>query len=77
MTAGATALSGWRVGWTFANGQTVAQVWGGRHCASGSAQTVTNESWNGSLGAAASTTFGFLGTATGTNSTPVATCTAA
>jgi poly(3-hydroxybutyrate) depolymerase len=77
VTAGAAALSGWRVGWTFANGQTVTQLWGGRHTSSGSAQTVANESWNGSLGAAASTTFGFLGTANSANSVPSATCAAA
>jgi poly(3-hydroxybutyrate) depolymerase len=77
VTAGAAALSGWRVGWTFANGQAVTQVWGGRHTAGGGAQTVTNESWNGNLGAGASTTFGLLGTSTGTNSVPPATCTRA
>jgi dienelactone hydrolase len=77
VTAGAAALSGWRVGWTFGNGQTVTQVWGGRHTASGSAQTVTNETWNGNLAAAASTTFGFLGSSTGANSAPSATCTPA
>jgi len=77
VTAGATAVSGWRVAWTFADGQTITQMWGGRNTASGSAQTVANESWNGSLAPRASTTFGFLGTATGANSVPAATCTPA
>ncbi|MCY1136475.1 cellulose binding domain-containing protein [Actinoplanes sp. Pm04-4] len=77
VTAGAAPLSGWRVAWTFADGQTVSQVWGGRATSSGSAQTVANESWNGNLGAAASTTFGFLGTWNGANSVPAVSCTAA
>jgi poly(3-hydroxybutyrate) depolymerase len=77
VTAGAAPLSGWRVSWTFADGQTVSQVWGGRATSSGSAQTVANESWNGNLGAAASTTFGFLGTWNGANSVPAVSCTAA
>ncbi|MET8147233.1 cellulose binding domain-containing protein [Actinoplanes sp. NPDC049668] len=72
VTAGAAALTGWRVGWTFAGGQSVTQVWGGRHTSSGGAQQVVNETWNGSLAAGASTTFGFL--ASGTPSTPTMTC---
>jgi hypothetical protein len=74
VTAGASALTGWRVTWTFANGQTITQIWGGRNTASGSAQSVTNESWNGNLAAGASTTFGFLGSWNGTNSAPAPTC---
>ncbi|WP_250036538.1 cellulose binding domain-containing protein [Paractinoplanes maris] len=77
VTAGAAAVSGWRVGWTFADGQTVSQLWGGRHTAAGNTQTVVNESWNGTLGARASTTFGFLGTANGANGAPTPTCTPA
>jgi hypothetical protein len=74
VTASAGALTGWRVSWTFASGQTITQIWGGRNAPSGSTQNVTNESWNGNLGAGASTTFGFLGTWNGTNSMPDLTC---
>ncbi|MDY7090880.1 MAG: cellulose binding domain-containing protein [Actinomycetota bacterium] len=77
VTAGAAALTGWRVSWTFANGQTITQLWGGRLTSTGASPTVANESWNGNLGAGASTTFGFLGSATGTNTAPAATCTPA
>ncbi|MFC0533639.1 cellulose binding domain-containing protein [Phytohabitans kaempferiae] len=77
VTAGATALTGWRVSWTFANGQTITQIWGGRNAPSGSTQNVSNETWNGNLGPGTSTTFGFIGTSTGTNSTPLPTCTRA
>jgi dienelactone hydrolase len=74
VTAGAAGLSGWRVSWTFANGQTITQIWGGRNTPSGSVQNVVNETWNGSLAAGASTTFGFLGSWNATNSVPSMTC---
>ncbi|WP_030437772.1 cellulose binding domain-containing protein [Actinoplanes subtropicus] len=74
VTAGTAALTGWRVSWTFADGQTITQMWGGRNTSSGSVQNVANETWNGSLAAGASTTFGFLGTWNGANSVPAMTC---
>jgi poly(3-hydroxybutyrate) depolymerase len=77
VTAGAAALTGWRVDWTFANGQTITQIWGGRNTSGGSAQTVVNETWNGSLAAGAATTFGFLGTWNAANGVPSTTCSAA
>ncbi|PTA47623.1 cellulose binding domain-containing protein [Micromonospora sp. RP3T] len=73
VTAGASAISGWRVSWTLAAGQSITQLWGGRNAPSGSTQNVSNEAWNGSLAAGASTTFGF--TANGTATTPSFTCT--
>jgi endo-1,4-beta-xylanase len=71
---GSTARTGWDVKWTFANGQTITQLWSGQDTASGSSHSVTNLSYNGSLGAGASTTFGFNGTWSGTNSVPSLTC---
>ncbi|WFE26033.1 carbohydrate-binding domain-containing protein [Solwaraspora sp. WMMD791] len=76
VTAGSSAINGWRVTWTFANGQTISQSWNATINASGSAVTATNVSFNGALGAGASTTFGFLGTWNGSNATPALTCTA-
>ncbi|MEV7970733.1 cellulose binding domain-containing protein [Sphaerisporangium sp. NPDC088356] len=73
---GTTGITGWTVKWTFANGQTITQLWNGALTQSGSAETVKNLSYNGSLGAGASTTFGFNGSWTGTNTTPTPTCTA-
>ncbi len=75
VTAGNAALSGWTVTWTFTNGQTISQVWGGALTSSGSAVTVRNVSWNGGLAAGATTTFGFLGAWNGTNAVPTVTCT--
>ncbi|MDI5944020.1 cellulose binding domain-containing protein, partial [Micromonospora sp. DH15] len=73
VTAGGTAISGWRVSWTLAGGQTITQIWGGRNAPAGSTQNVSNETWNGSLAAGTSTTFGFL--ASGSPNTPSLTCT--
>ncbi|MDI5942884.1 cellulose binding domain-containing protein, partial [Micromonospora sp. DH15] len=76
VTAGATAIRGWTVSWTFPNGQVISQIWGGSHTQSGSNVTVRNVDYNGALAAGASTTFGFIGTTTGTNNPPTnLTCT--
>ncbi|WP_344131223.1 cellulose binding domain-containing protein, partial [Luedemannella flava] len=72
--AGVAAMTGWTVRLTFANGQTVTQVWNGVASGTSSPVTVRNASYNGTLGAGASTTFGFLGTWNGTNSAPTVTC---
>lgn len=73
VTAGASAINGWSVTWTLAGGQTITQLWNGALTTSGSAVTVKNLSWNGSLAPRASATFGF--TATGATSAPTLTCT--
>ncbi|WP_182904220.1 carbohydrate-binding protein, partial [Microbispora sp. H10830] len=75
VTAGNAPINGWTVKWTLSNGQTISQVWNGTVSTAGSAVSVTNASYNGSLQPSASTTFGFL--AGGTPSTWSLTCTAA
>jgi lysophospholipase L1-like esterase len=76
VTAGGSAIGGWTVTWQFANGQTVTQAWNATVTASGSAVTARNVSYNGALGAGASTEFGFLGTWTGSNQAPTLACAA-
>lgn len=76
VAAGSTAIRGWTVNWTYANGQTISSAWGSTITASGAAVTARNVAYNGSLSPAASVTFGFLGSWTGTNSVPALTCTA-
>ncbi|WTZ05291.1 family 43 glycosylhydrolase [Micromonospora sp. NBC_01392] len=73
VTAGTSAINGWTVGWSLAGGQSISQIWGGTLSTSGSTATVRNVSYNGSVPAAGSTTFGFL--ANGSPSTPSLTCT--
>jgi cellulose 1,4-beta-cellobiosidase len=51
---GTTALSNWTLTWTFANGQTVTELWNGNETQSGANVTVTNMSYNGSIPAGGS-----------------------
>ena len=67
---GTTATNGWTVRWTFPNGQTISQLWNGSYTQSGANVTVTNASYNGTVAPGQSTTFGFIGTSTGTNTAP-------
>jgi chitin-binding protein len=77
VTAGASSISGWKVAVAFPNGQTITQAWSTAVTGSGSSVTASNLSWNGTLGAGASTTFGLLGSWNGTNGAPQLTCSAA
>jgi poly(3-hydroxybutyrate) depolymerase len=71
--AGNAAINGWTTGWTLSSGQSITQLWNGALTVSGSSITVKNLSYNGSIAANATTTYGF--TANGTPSTPTVTCT--
>jgi endoglucanase len=73
-----SALTGWTVNFTYAGNQTLTQGWSGNWTQSGKTVTVTNASWNGSLGTGASTSLGALFNYSGSNTAPSAvTCTAA
>ncbi len=74
VTSGNTAIHGWRVGWTYAGSQHISNAWNATVTQSGSAVTAADAGYNGSLGASASTSFGFQGT--GSGATPTLTCTA-
>ncbi|HKT04529.1 MAG TPA: cellulose binding domain-containing protein [Rugosimonospora sp.] len=71
--AGSSTLDGWTARWTLPGGQSVGQLWNGTLSTSGSGVTVTNASWNGALGAGASTTFGLIGSGPSTP-TPAVSC---
>lgn len=73
---GSSALSGWTASWTWPNGQSISQIWGATQTSSGSSVTATNVNYNGTLAPSASTTFGFLGSSTGTNGAPTVSCAA-
>ena len=60
VTAGSTRLQGWRVSWTLGSDQVVRTAFNGVLTADGSTMTVRNETWNGTLAAGASTTFGYV-----------------
>ena len=68
---GTTAWTNWTLAWSFANGQTVTQLWNGTETQSGANVTVTSLSYNGSIPAGGSYNgMGFNGTWSGTNAVP-------
>jgi poly(hydroxyalkanoate) depolymerase family esterase len=73
--SGATPTSSWTVTLTFANGQRITQLWNARTSSTASPYTLTNEVYNGAVPAGGNVTFGFLGSWTGSNANPGATCT--
>ena len=60
VTAGSSGLSGWKVGWTFPGGQQISQMWDATFTQSGANVTATSMSYNGTLAAGKSATFGFI-----------------
>ena len=65
---GSGMLNGWSLGWTFPGSATINSLWNGSYTQSGSAVTVNNASYDGSLAPGATATVGF--TATGTSGSP-------
>ncbi|WP_326781752.1 cellulose binding domain-containing protein [Streptomyces longwoodensis] len=70
--SGSSAWTGWSLGWTFADGQKVSQVWNAEHTQTGAAVTVKNVGWNAGVAAGSSVGFGFTGSWSGTNTKPTA-----
>ncbi|WP_327400140.1 cellulose binding domain-containing protein [Streptomyces sp. NBC_01288] len=68
--SGSTAWSGWALGWSFADGQQIGQLWNADYTQSGAAVTARNVSWNGTVAAGSSVGFGFTGSWTGANTKP-------
>ena len=69
---GTTTVNGWTLTWTFANGQTIAQIWNGSYTQSAGNVSVTNLSYNGTITPGANTNFGFNGGWNGSNTNPTA-----
>ncbi|MFE2756144.1 cellulose binding domain-containing protein [Actinosynnema sp. NPDC059335] len=67
---GAGAITGWNLGWSFANGQRITNSWNGKASQSGAAVTVSNEGWNGTIAAGGSVDFGFQASWQGSNVSP-------
>ncbi|MET7817465.1 cellulase family glycosylhydrolase [Micromonospora zamorensis] len=67
VTNGTSAqITSWRVEFDLPSSSTVSQSWNAQQSTSGSRYTFTNVSWNGTLAAGASTSFGFLVNGSGT-----------
>ncbi|MEU4161538.1 lytic polysaccharide monooxygenase [Actinoplanes sp. NPDC026670] len=74
VTAGSAAIKSWTVTLTYPGTPPIAQAWNATLTTNGNTVVATNVSYNGSVAAGASTSFGFLGS--GTASTPTITCAA-
>jgi cellulose 1,4-beta-cellobiosidase len=72
--AGSTALSNWKVTWTWAGNQTITSSWNANVSTSSKTVTATNLSYNGSIAAGGNTSFGLQGTYSGSNAAPTLTC---
>ena len=71
-----SAISGWTVRMTLTSGQAVTNVWNGNLTGSTGTVAVTNASYNGTVNAGASTTFGFLANGNSAPAPTNLTCTA-
>ncbi|WP_309117500.1 cellulose binding domain-containing protein [Saccharothrix sp.] len=65
ITAGSTALTGWKLEFDLPAGSTPGSYWDATLAGSGNHHTFTNREYNGNVAAGASTSFGFLVNGTG------------
>jgi hypothetical protein len=66
-------MNGWRLTWSFANGQTITQLWSGQETQSGANVTVKNLNYNARIPAGGNYTgVGFTANWSSTNSVPTA-----
>ncbi|MFI7302868.1 cellulose binding domain-containing protein [Micromonospora aurantiaca] len=72
---GATTLNGWTVRLTLASGQSISSLWNGVNTGTSGSVSVRNAAYNGTLGANASTTFGFTATGNGATAPSGVSCT--
>ncbi|SNX56091.1 mannan endo-1,4-beta-mannosidase [Streptomyces sp. TLI_55] len=69
---GTTAINGWTLGFSFANGQTISTMWGGTPAQSGANVSVTPASYTSTIAAAGAVTVGFIGAKSTANAAPTA-----
>jgi len=67
---GTTALSGWKLGWTFPGDQEITNLWNGSYTQSGAAVTVASAAYDGSIAAGGTATVGFTATYSGSDAVP-------
>ncbi|WP_203918933.1 glycoside hydrolase family 11 protein [Rugosimonospora africana] len=73
--AGSSTLNGWTVHLTLPSGQSIASLWNGVNSGTSGAVTVKNAAYNGTLGAGASTSFGYTGSGDGSQTPSNISCT--
>ena len=67
---GSATINGWTLAWTFANGQTITQIWNASDTQSGGSVRATNLSYDATIAPGANTSFGFNGAWNGSNTAP-------
>jgi alpha-galactosidase len=67
---GVTAVNGWTLRWSFADGQRVSQAWNTTLTQSGAQVTAVDVAYNAAIAPAGTANFGFISSWTGTNSSP-------
>ena len=67
---GTVPTTGWKVRWTFANGQVVNQTFGSTFTQTGANVTITNASWNGVIAPTRNLITYVLGSWSGVNNPP-------
>ena len=67
-----TAVNGWSLTWTFPGNQAITNLWNGNLTQSGQSVKVTSMSYNATIPAGGSVSFGFQATYSGSNPTPAA-----
>jgi len=72
---GTAAVKTWTATWTYGGSQKVTNAWNATVTQSGTSVSATPVSWNASIPAGASVSFGFQGTYSGTNAAPTVTVT--
>ena len=71
---GTVPLTGWRLVWSYTDGEQVTQGWNATVTHDGSTVTATNAAFNANLAPAGSTTIGLLGTGRPGSQAPAVTC---
>ncbi|HEY8464426.1 MAG TPA: cellulose-binding domain-containing protein, partial [Bacillota bacterium] len=64
------AVNGWNLAFSFSGNQKITNLWNGKYTQSGTAVTVTNESWNSTIPVGGSVNFGFNLSYSGSNPKP-------
>jgi Glycosyl hydrolase family 48/Cellulose binding domain/Putative Ig domain len=67
---GSSAINGWTLTFTFPGDQKITNAWNGNATQTGENVTITNESYNATIAAGSSTTLGFQGTWTSSDTSP-------
>ncbi|HVQ95300.1 MAG TPA: cellulose binding domain-containing protein, partial [Mycobacteriales bacterium] len=69
---GTTAINGWVLRFSFPGNQAVSNAWNSTPSQAGTAVSLTNVSYNGTIAPGGSTNMGFQATYSGTNTNPSA-----